>query len=171
MTKLLVLSDSHGLTRRITTIYERHDVTEAIHCGDSELALDAKELEPFHVVRGNCDFESRFPEEKVIEMNGLRIFATHGHLYGVKSSLMRLQYRATEVDADIVLFGHSHVAYCEEIDGKLYINPGSLRQPRHWPDKSYCLIHSEDRTAISVLFYQLDGKELNYLPYEKHFHL
>ncbi len=171
MTKLLLLSDSHGLTRRIATIYEREKAQEAIHCGDSELAVEDQVLEFFHVVRGNCDFDQRFPEEKIIEIAGRRIYITHGHLYGVKSSLMRLQYRALEVEADVVLFGHSHVPYCEAIDGKLYINPGSIRQPRRWPDPSYCIVHFDPSGTISVSFRHIDGKEITYFPYEKDFQL
>ncbi len=37
--KVLIMSDSHGLTHEISIIKERHkqDVTAMIHCGDSEL--------------------------------------------------------------------------------------------------------------------------------------
>src|SRR5699024_8563882 len=145
MTKVLVISDSHSLTERIDSIANRHDVQKKIHCGDSELAHDAQQLDDFVVVRGNCDWDSSFPEDEIIDIAGLRIFVTHGHLYGVKSSLLQLQYRALEEGADIVLFGHSHVAYCEKFDNVMYINPGSIRLPRKWPTPSYCIISWENR--------------------------
>ena len=38
--KVLIMSDSHGLTHEISIIKEshKHDVAKMIHCGDSELA-------------------------------------------------------------------------------------------------------------------------------------
>ncbi|MEF8874887.1 MAG: metallophosphoesterase family protein, partial [Candidatus Thermoplasmatota archaeon] len=35
-----------------------------------------------------------------------------------------------DLDQDIVLLGHTHIPMDREIDGKRYINPGSLGQPR-----------------------------------------
>lgn len=167
MTKLLVVSDSHGLTKRLETIAERHEVDLNIHCGDSELEKTAQALDRFTVVKGNCDFENRFPEYEVIDIDGLRIFVTHGHLYDVKSSLMQLRYRALELESDIVLFGHSHIAYCEQIDQQLFINPGSIRQARYWNVRSYCLITWQTPSKIEVKFYDISGKELDSFPFEQ----
>lgn len=57
-------------------------------------------------------------------------FITHGHLYNIKMTLMNLAYKSEEAEADIICFGHSHAAGSELIEGKLFINPGSIRQPR-----------------------------------------
>src|SRR5699024_8457377 len=105
------------------------------------------------------------------EINKRRIFITHGHLYNVKSSLMQLQYRALEVEADIALFGHSHIAHCEQIDNQLFINPGSIRQPRNWPVPSYCIISWEDDREVSVIFYDIEGNEITKFPFERNFKL
>lgn len=171
MTKLLVLSDSHGLTRRVQTIADRHEVDFKIHCGDSELTHDAKELNDFVTVRGNCDYEASFPEDEVIDVDDLCLFVTHGHLYGIKQSLMQLQYRALEVEADIVLFGHSHVAYCEQIDNQLFINPGSIRQARHYNVRTYCIISWENCSEVSVTFYDIEGNKVTQFPFESSFKL
>ena len=50
----------------------------------------------------------------------------HGHKYNVKSSLLPITYKGKEVGADIVLFGHTHRAYLDEIDGMTIMNPGSV---------------------------------------------
>lgn len=171
MAKILVMSDSHGLTRRVETIANRHEVDLKIHCGDSELAEDATELAGQVVVRGNCDWGANFPEEKVIDIDGRRILITHGHLYGVKSSLMQLRYRALEVEADIILFGHSHIVHCEQIESQLFINPGSIRQPRNWPERSYCIIDWINSAEINVTFYDIDGNIITRFPFERTFFL
>ena len=108
--KVLIVSDSHGLTEELQEIKARHahEVQMMIHCGDSELQADEEALEDFLVVQGNCDFIGTFPEELVEEIDGYRIFITHGHRYGVKSTLLNLSLRAQEADAKIVCFGHSH---------------------------------------------------------------
>ena len=68
---------------------------------------------------------------------------THGHLYGVKSGASDLIRSAADRGADLLLYGHTHVAeerYLPEgaiIDGyrlpkPLWImNPGSLGAPRN----------------------------------------
>ena len=111
------------------------------HCGDSELPFDDKLfLAWMNRVRGNCDFESKYPKEILHQLVGNTILAVHGHEHNVKSSLMELYYRAKEKDADIVLFGHSHLYGAEMKDGILFVNPGSTMQPRGGKDATYAVI-------------------------------
>ena len=69
MAKVLILSDSHGLTKEVEDIKKRHqhEVEAMIHCGDSELAYDAKELQGFYYAKGNCDFEPEMVDEQVVK--------------------------------------------------------------------------------------------------------
>lgn len=158
--KVLILSDSHGLTDEIDVIKARHNVEVNIHCGDSELAVDAPYLAGFQTVRGNCDWRADFPEELLLEVGGIRIYVTHGHLYQVKSTLTPLQLRAKEVNADIVCFGHSHIAYAEEIDNQLLINPGSIRLPQASNIPTYVMIEWENEQEVQVTFYSVNGESL-----------
>lgn len=140
--KILIVSDSHGLTEELQEIKARykHEVQMMIHCGDSELQADEEVLENFVVVQGNCDFIGTFPEDIVKDVGGLRIFITHGHRYGVKSTLLNLSLRAQETAAKIVCFGHSHFLGAEMIDDILYINPGSIRLPRGRTEKTFVIL-------------------------------
>lgn len=163
--KVLIVSDSHGLTKELEEIQKRHAnvVDVMIHCGDSELNFSAIELNNFVVVRGNCDFDHDFPNEQLKQINGLQVYVTHGHLYNVKASLMNLRYRAQEVGAEIICFGHSHIAGAELIDGILFINPGSIRLPRLRKEKTYALVEIEksgNSKHVIVKFYSLDGLEI-----------
>lgn len=171
MTKLLVMSDSHRLIRPINDISVRHHVDMKIHCGDSELAYDSEELSDFFIVKGNCDSDQTLPDEEIIQVGDMRIFVTHGHLYGVKRSLMQLRYRALEIGADIVLFGHSHIAYCEQIDRQLFINPGSIQQPRKWNVPTYCLLEVSKEAEVNVHFHDIKGNRVNVFPFEDTFSL
>jgi len=79
-----------------------------------------------YAVRGNCDMRGLYPEERLIELQGKKIFMCHGHRYGVKYGYNSIFYRGKEVGADIVLFGHSHIPIIEEEDGLILMNPGSI---------------------------------------------
>lgn len=171
MYSVLVVSDSHGLTKELDDIKAKHNVTEMIHCGDSELKETASQLTGFNVVQGNCDLSGRFPEEEIIEIGNLRFYVTHGHLYGVKQSLMNLQYRALEVEADVVCYGHSHIAFAEKIGEQLFINPGSIRSPKKFLERSYAIVEWDNRSKVNVHFYNLAGEKIISFPYANQFNL
>ncbi|CAH0346305.1 metallophosphoesterase [Bacillus sp. CECT 9360] len=162
--KVLIMSDSHGLTHEINLIKERHghEVDAMIHCGDSELPMRATEMKGFLTVRGNCDYDEAYPDERLEEIGGLHFFVAHGHLYNVKMTLMNLAYKSEETNADIVCFGHSHIAGSEMVDGTLFINPGSIRLPREIRDKTYVILeHVNQETKVT--FFNLAGNEIKNL--------
>ncbi|MED4203150.1 metallophosphoesterase family protein [Neobacillus mesonae] len=160
MSKVLIVSDSHGLTKELEFIRERHlqEVDLMIHCGDSQLMPDNKAITGYFTVAGNCDFGS-FPEELISDVAGKKFFITHGHRYSVKSSLMPLKYKAQEVSADIVCFGHSHVLGAEVVDGTLFVNPGSIRLPRGRSEKTYVILDLLDN-RIKMSVYESNGREI-----------
>ncbi|MDP4164710.1 MAG: metallophosphoesterase [Bacillota bacterium] len=161
MKKVLIVSDSHGLDEELQIIKKRHEaeVDLMIHCGDSELPESFYAMQGFTTVKGNCDFETKFPDEKTVELAGRIIFITHGHHYSVKNTLMNLDYRAKELNADIVCFGHSHVLRAELVDGTLFINPGSIRLPRKRLEKTYVLLEIAGDT-INMRVFDTDSGEI-----------
>ena len=127
---IAVISDSHGNKGSISKIKKKISSAQVLlFLGDGE--NDLKEItEGFngevYAVRGNCDFKGIYPEERVIEIQGKKIFMCHGHRYGVKYGYNSIFYRGKEVGADIVLFGHSHLPIIDEHDGLILMNPGSI---------------------------------------------
>ncbi|WP_141431958.1 metallophosphoesterase family protein [Bacillus sp. 03113] len=162
--RILIVSDSHGLDSELSKLRDRHrdEVELFIHCGDSELAYDDKELNGYVKVRGNCDYDSRFPNEVLEDVGGFKLFATHGHLYSVKSSLMKLSYRAKELNAAIACFGHSHELGAELIDNILFINPGSIRLPRGRKEKTYVILDIVGNKLL-LHVYDIQGGEIEAL--------
>lgn len=145
--KILVLSDSHREEAMLLSAVRREKPDAVIHLGDH--ASDALILErefpclPVCRVRGNCDrYETDVEEEVLLEWEGVKIFATHGHRYRVKSDLLTLCYAAIQKGAQVALFGHTHVPYCEESDGLWLLNPGACG--RLFP--SYGLIEIKNGT-------------------------
>jgi uncharacterized protein len=166
MSKVLVVSDSHGLTGELEVLRERHlnEVDLMIHCGDSEMMPDDKVMNGYLTVKGNCDFGG-YPLETTKEVAGRKFFITHGHKYSVKSSLMNLKYKAAEVGADIACFGHSHVLGAEVIGDTLFLNPGSIRLPRERLEKTYVILELLDET-IKMSVFDISGQELKDLAFE-----
>ncbi|WP_449355644.1 metallophosphoesterase family protein [Virgibacillus natechei] len=165
MTKVLILSDSHGLRDEIIEIKERHQFKYMIHCGDSELDMDTMELDGFLKVGGNTDHDARFPEEQILTINGLTFFVTHGHLHDVKANLMTVGYRAEEAGAQVICFGHTHIAGAEQIGKQLFINPGSIRLPRNRIEKTYAIMKFDSIDEITVTFHTVDGEVVDELTY------
>ena len=38
--------------------------------------------------------------------------------------------RLKRIEPDVVVFGHTHMPFCETLGGVLFLNPGSVTQPR-----------------------------------------
>lgn len=152
--KLLVMSDTHkdkSAMEEVIRLYAEK-VDGIIHCGDSELEASYFEDKPVSIVKGNCDYDLGFSEEKIISIEDHIILIVHGHLHQVKTTLMPLYYRAQEVGAKIVCFGHSHLLGAEFQNDILFVNPGSLHKPRGRKEKSYAIIE-EQSDGWQVLFY------------------
>lgn len=129
--KLLVFSDSHGMPTYMQEAIQRHRRADAvIFLGDGQRDLELmRSLFPemaFYTVRGNCDFGSDAPVKEVMNLDGARIFCTHGHAYNVKYGLYNVVCAAREEKADLLLFGHTHQALSDYDDGLYILNPGSI---------------------------------------------
>lgn len=155
MTKILVLSDSHGNRKGIEGL--RGLIAEndlVIHLGDG--AGDMREIfseypEKTYICSGNCDFGSPYPAEGILSVEYLNIFYCHGHYYGVKEGLERLAQAAKSRGCQIALYGHTHHAAITEIDGVTLINPGNLRFcVGQGGGYCYLVVHKEKATPVLV---------------------
>lgn len=131
--KILVLSDSHAALSFMRRCIDAVQPDAVIHLGDhyddgTAMAEEYPQI-PFYQVPGNCDAHRCFipdPETRLETLGGVRILMTHGHRHHVKQTLIPLLADARASRADVVLFGHTHSAYCQrEEDGLWVLNPGS----------------------------------------------
>ena len=58
-------------------------------------------------VKGNCDFDN-VEDELIFDIEDKVIFLCHGDKYNVKYGLDEIEAKAKSIDADIVIFGHTH---------------------------------------------------------------
>lgn len=130
MKKIIVISDTHGNRQAIDCfdgIFAESDLI--IHLGDTSADgnyIRGKHPDKTEVLNGNCEIFSVGENEKILDIEGVKIFACHGHLYSVKTTLSKLAKRAKELDCQIALYGHTHDARESEIDGVTLLNPGTL---------------------------------------------
>lgn len=127
--KLCVFSDSHGYGGAMLHAIEENEPDMIIHLGDGGAELNKIRSQfpqiPLKAVRGNCDLSLSLPDKEIIDVNGLKIFLTHGHLYGVKNGLDPLLDAARLAQAGLVLYGHTHTAHYTRSGGIEVLNPGS----------------------------------------------
>jgi phosphodiesterase family protein len=129
---IIVMSDSHGDSLIVEEIRDRYfgKVDAIFHNGDSELRPDSPLWEGIRVVKGNMDFYAAYPERLITELGQTKIIQTHGHLFDINSSFQKLDLWAQEEEADICLYGHLHVPNAWMAGKTLFLNPGSVSQPR-----------------------------------------
>lgn len=148
--KILIISDTHGdINKAEEAIRSNSDIDLIIHLGD--YFRDAQKLSdlfpniPIEYIYGNSDFMIEdVPAEKLLEICGKRIFITHGHRYSVKWDYDKLYRKAEEIEADVLLFGHTHVPELIEKGRYCVLNPGSTSDPREDANESYAIIDIDD---------------------------
>lgn len=153
--QVLVFSDTHGDLEAVASLRAQAlkcDVV--IHLGDHATDINALNLPSsikIYSVRGNCDDPQSAPEERLVEIGGVKWLLAHGHRYHVKQDLLNYYHRGLETQAKIALFGHTHVPYYEEVKGLILHNPGSLVLPAMGSKASYSLISLVDG-AINISY-------------------
>lgn len=151
--KILVLSDSHSAMRFMRSCVEAVKPQAIVHLGDhyddGETLKELYPEVPLHQVPGNCD-RYRCPPwvhtTLCYDVCGVRLFMTHGHKYGVKSSTAMMLAEARAMGAQAALYGHTHEAENYREDGGMWVmNPGSSG----YGGGSAGLIETENNTIIS----------------------
>lgn len=131
--KVLVVSDSHGNVDNMTLAVERVQPRYVLHLGDCQRDLEALRSRfpalPMEGVPGNCDWGGGDASERLIELEGVRIFLLHGHTRNVKSSPIAAMYAAREHGAAVLLFGHTHRPLVDNDGILLTLNPGAAGDP------------------------------------------
>lgn len=142
--KIIVFSDSHGMTDKMKHIADKERPDMIFHLGDHEYDCESLFGNIRIVkVRGNCDYGSSEKTERFLDFGTSKIWMTHGHLYGVKNGLATLLKKGEELGADLILYGHTHQKYLLKTDRYTVMNPGT-------PTTGYGIIHMENGKIQNV---------------------
>lgn len=151
--KIAVLSDTHNVLRpEVIEIIKGSDAV--IHGGDinsqdilDEIKSAMKHNAPLFVVRGNNDKEwaENLPVSLNFELCGLKFFLTHNR-----------KDIPQDVKADIIIFGHSHKYYEENINGQLWLNSGGCGRKRFSLPLTMAIMNVNDN-GYSIEKIELEG--------------
>lgn len=161
--KVGVLSDTHipskakALPNEVIQAFE--DVDHIIHAGDitSLTVLNTlQDLAPVTAVSGNVDppeIQGSLNSKEIITLEGYRIGITHGH--GKNGKTLDRAIKCFENDqVDCIIFGHSHIPYCEYVNNILLFNPGSPTDKRRNENFSFGIIELGGGIFASHIFFK-----------------
>ena len=133
-----VISDTHNyINPQVIKTLKGCDVI--LHAGDIGDADVIKSLRQCSVnvfcVRGNNDIEEKWPANTLNELEAIpynielefdnqKIALTHGHQF-YRVEVRHDKLRAQFPDADIIIYGHSHIIVCDQQQKPWVINPGA----------------------------------------------
>ncbi|KAF6037941.1 hypothetical protein EB796_003743 [Bugula neritina] len=125
-----------------------------------------------HIVRGDFDENTNWPEQKVVTVGQFRIGLCHGHQivpWGDTESLAMLQ---RQLDVDILISGHTHKFDAFEHEQKFYINPGSATGAYHPLDTditpSFVLLDIQQSSVVAYVYkLQKDEVQVERIEYSK----
>ena len=157
MTHVVVLSDTHirrGSSRRLPDAAYAHlgRADLVLHAGDvvvSDVLDELSSFAPVRAVLGNNDAElvGLLPETVLLDVEGVRIGMVHdsGPARG-RPGRMRRRFP----DADVVVFGHSHIPFdCEGDAGQVLFNPGSPTERRSQPHHTLGTLDLDDGHLVA----------------------
>ena len=138
MEKIGIISDTHGLLRpEVKEILK--DCKYIFHGGDvdrPELLDELRTMGFLYVVRGNNDgyWAQNLCRSLKFTVKGVRFFMVHDR----KDVAWELG------DTQVAIYGHSHKYSCQEIDGRLWLNPGSCGYSRFGGEVSMAVMTVEN---------------------------
>jgi putative phosphoesterase len=152
--KIGVLSDTHDfLDPRILELFK--GVDHILHAGDVGMQIivfELAQIAPTTAVLGNTDLGNPLKVTEIVTLGDLK-FLVH-HIVNPREPNDRLKARLGRNRPDVVVFGHTHKAFNEVIDGVLFLNPGYAGQPKFGTERSVALLHCEGK-EIRVEFIPL----------------
>ncbi len=150
---VIIISDAHSdkdAMRRIREAERYFPAEGIISAGD--LSPDPSDPLFYSIdgVRGNCDrfyeYGSLYfpPLEKTMTIWGKKVYITHSHLpFDIPD------------DTDVVITGHTHIPRLERKGGRVYLNPGSISQPRSSVGPTFALFSPTSISLLSLLDFSL----------------
>lgn len=175
-TRLLLVSDTHVPARARdvpAAVWDAVDAADVVvHAGDwvTEALLDAvlERLAVPHERRGGrpgellavfgnndgADLRARLPAIARATLGGVRFAVLHDS--GARAGRERRCEAAFGADADVLVFGHSHIPWDSTTDGGLrLLNPGSPTDRRRQPALTYLTATAEDGALRDVVLHRL----------------
>lgn len=152
-----LISDTHGyLEPRVAGLFV--GVEHILHAGDigsDRIIAELETIAPVTAVLGNNDDSPNFALTRTVELNGCK-FLIH-HIVSPQSLTDELRVRMARERPAAVIFGHTHLAFAETINGVLFVNPGYAGKPKYGTQRSVAVLECRGK-KLNVTFARLtDG--------------
>ncbi len=163
---LLLMADTHVPSRARTLPAELWDAVDradvVVHAGDwvapsllDELEVRAQRLVAVHGNNDGAELRRRLPEVATTVLEGVRVAVVHET--GQKAG-RETRARARFPDADLLVFGHSHIPWDAELEGLRLLNPGSPTDRRSQPHCTYLTLDLAGGRVHDVRLHRLPSR-------------
>jgi uncharacterized protein len=144
MFNLGVISDTHNfLDPKVLRILK--GVDHILHAGDigqNKIIADLRRIAPVTAVLGNTDEPGLgFALTESVTLAGRKCLVHH--IVNPRSPGDEIKARVAREKPDVVVFGHTHKAFCETIGSTLYFNPGAAGKARFGLGRTLAILHCE----------------------------
>jgi putative phosphoesterase len=142
--KIGVISDTHNfLDPQVASIFA--GVEHILHGGDiglPRILLELQQIAPVTAVLGNTD-DAGFGYSLTQSITlAERKFLVH-HIVNPRAPTDGIAERIERDRPDVVVFGHTHKPFAEEIGGRLFFNTGYAGKQRFGLDRTVAVVHCE----------------------------
>ncbi len=142
----------HIMQQGIETVLGNHDaaVGSRMECGCGykykHLSVATRDYTWENTTEEQMAFLRQLPFSLEKEIDGLKLYFTHGsprsnyEYIKPETSEEDLEDMVSDIDADVLFIGHSHVPFVRTHKDMLVINPGSAGQPRDGDWQASCAV-------------------------------
>lgn len=139
--KLGIISDTHDFfDPQISQIFAQVD--HILHAGDIGNPMILHQLQafaPVTAVAGNTDEPAfNYPLSRIVELASRKFLLKH--IVSPRHPDELLREDMLRLKPDVVVFGHSHKPFCEELDGILFFNPGYAGKTRFGMERTVAVL-------------------------------
>ncbi|OON97573.1 MAG: hypothetical protein ATN36_02930 [Epulopiscium sp. Nele67-Bin005] len=145
---------------KITSVLGNYDSAVASNMSTPSRTNNAYDWTVAYLTPENKEFIRNFEDGISVVRNKKSFFLRHGSLFSnseyiFEDDTQRQMDMAHYLDEDVIVMGHTHLPYAKEVNGKIFINTGSVGKPKDGDNRAcYCVVNVEDE--ISVEFFRLD---------------
>ena len=155
--KVLVLSDTHipdhAKALPSGVLAAARDADLILHAGDVTSAAVLEELEGYaavHAALGNNDDDDvrRWGARGEVRVDANGALVAMVHIAGPRKGRER-RLRKRFYDADVIVFGHSHIPVHDELEGVRLFNPGSPTWKRRQPAPTFGVLEVSEGQVLT----------------------
>jgi len=150
--------------RRIPVIMGNHDYALLYREGvidRSKTATAILKRQLREITPSNLDFLRSCPKSMEFSLGGKRFFCVHGGLGDFTDEYIKEineeYFRLHDFRSDVLISGHTHCPGIQRAGQHLYMNPGSVGQPRDGNSSASYLMVSDDQYELIRVPYDIDA--------------